>query len=218
MSLAIFDLDNTLLGGDSDHSWGEFLVQQQLVDGKLFKAKNDYFYQQYQAGTLDIFEFLAFALQPLTRFDQNQLAALHKQFMDEKIKPLFLPKAHALIEQHRTQGDDLLIITATNRFVTGPIAAALGIENLLATDPELVDGRYTGKVTGTPCFQDGKVTRLQQWLTGYEGDLSNSYFYSDSINDLPLLKLVDNPVAVDPDERLRHHAQQAGWPVISLRD
>ncbi len=218
MSLAIFDLDNTLLGGDSDHSWGEFLVEQGLVDADHFRQQNNHFYEQYKAGTLNIFEFLAFALEPLTRFTNAQLSTLHAQFMREKIAPLYLPKAEALIQHHKDQGDDLLVITATNRFVTAPIATALGIDELLATDPEIVDGRYTGKVSGTPCFQEGKVKRLQTWMQDYQGTLQGSYFYSDSINDLPLLKLVDNPVAVDPDDRLKQHAESAGWKVISLRN
>ncbi len=218
MSLAIFDLDNTLLGGDSDHSWGEFLVEQKLVDPDIFRSKNDQFYKQYKDGTLDIIEFLAFALEPLSRFSMAELDRLHAQFMREKIAPILLPKAQRLLDKHRDQGDDLLIITATNRFVTAPIAKALGINDLLATDPEVVDGRYTGQVAGTPCFQDGKVIRLREWLKHYPGDMQGSYFYSDSINDLPLLELVKNPVAVDPDERLFDHAQKAGWQIISLRD
>ena len=217
MSLAIFDLDNTLLNGDSDHAWGEFLCDKGIVDSEAYSQANDYFYQQYKAGTLDIFEFLEFALKPLAEIDPTQLRQLHDQFMAEKIQPMMLDKAATLLQKHREQGDYLLIITATNRFVTGPIAAALGVDDTLATDPEQIDGRYTGKVAGTPCFQDGKVKRLNSWLKETDHTLENSYFYSDSINDKPLLDLVTYPVAVDPDELLKQAAEENGWPIISLR-
>ena len=217
MSLAIFDLDNTLLNGDSDHAWGEFLCERGIVDSEAYSQANDYFYQQYKAGTLDIFEFLEFALKPLAEIEPAQLQQLHDQFMAEKIQPMMLDKAATLLKKHRDQGDYLLIITATNRFVTGPIAAALGVDDTLATDPEQVDGRYTGKVAGIPCFQDGKVERLNSWLKDTNHNLENSYFYSDSINDKPLLDLVTNPVAVDPDELLKQAAEENGWPIISLR-
>lgn len=218
MALAIFDLDNTLLGGDSDHAWGQFLVDKGIVDSASYQQANDYFYQQYQQGGLNIQEFLAFALKPLAEHPKAQLDQWHRQFMQEAIEPLRLLKAETLLATHRQQGDYLLIITATNRFVTGPIAELLGVDHLLATDPECVDGRYTGKVEGIPCFQDGKVTRLKAWLTESKHSLTDSYFYSDSHNDLPLLELVDHPVAVDPDDTLREKATQRGWPVISLRD
>ncbi len=218
MALAIFDLDNTLLGGDSDHAWGQFLVDKGIVDRHSYQQANDYFYQQYQQGGLNIEEFLAFALQPLAAHKKSQLDQWHQQFMQEAIEPLRLPKAEDLINKHRQQGDYLLIITATNRFVTGPIAELLGVDHILATDPEYIDGEYTGKVDGVPCFQDGKVTRLKEWLVDSEHSLTDSYFYSDSHNDLPLLELVDHPIAVDPDDTLREKATQRGWPVISLRD
>ena len=217
MSLAIFDLDNTLLNGDSDHAWGEFLCDKGIVDSEAYSQANDYFYQQYKAGTLDIFEFLEFALKPLAEIDPTQLRQLHDQFMAEKIQPMMLDKAATLLQKHREQGDYLLIITATNRFVTGPIAAALGVDDTLATDPEQIDGRYTGKVAGTPCFQNGKVERLNSWLQETDHTLENSYFYSDSINDKPLLDLVTYPVAVDPDELLKQAAKENDWPIISLR-
>lgn len=218
MSLAIFDLDNTLIGGDSDHSWGEFLVQKSLVDAAEYQRENDGFYQAYQEARLDIHAYLRFSLAPLTRFSLAELADLHSEFMRDYIEPLMLPKAHALVAQHRAQGDQLLIITATNGFVTKPIATRLGIEHILATEPELENHRYTGNITGVPCFQEGKVTRLQQWLRERAETLVDSYFYSDSINDLPLLEQVTHPVAVDPDERLLAIAEARNWPVISLRD
>lgn len=217
MSLAIFDLDNTLLCGDSDHAWGEFLVEQQIVDPERYQQANDHFYQCYQSGTLDILEYLEFALKPLTEHSKAQLDDWHRQFMAEKVAPMRLAKADALLAKHRQAGDTLLIITATNRFVTGPIATALGVEHILATDPEFDGQRYTGKVSGTPCFQEGKVIRLQGWLQEQQKELGGSYFYSDSHNDLPLLEQVDKPVAVNPDEQLSQIAEQKGWPIISLR-
>lgn len=218
VALAIFDLDNTLLGGDSDHAWGEFLVQEGLVDAELFRQTNDYFYQQYLAGELDVHAHLAFVLEPLTRFSLDELAALHQRFMAAMIEPMMLPKAAALLDEHRAQGDTLLIITATNTFVTAPIAARLGVDAMLATDPELVDGRYTGRTVGVPCFREGKVTRLRTWLEETGHVLDNACFYSDSHNDLPLLEQVSRPVAVDPDPTLEGVARQRGWPIISLRD
>lgn len=218
MSLAIFDLDNTLLGDDSDYLWGQFLVEQQLVDREYYERENRRFYEEYKDGTLDILEFLAFSLEPLTRLDSSRLQALHEQFMQEKINPVILPKAKDLLNTHRSRGDTLLIITATNRFITEPIANTLGIENLIATEPEIIDGKYTGRVSGTPCFREGKVTRLKDWLTENQENLASSWFYSDSHNDLPLLEMVTQPVAVDPDETLSQHAQSKGWPIISLRD
>lgn len=217
MSLAIFDLDNTLLNGDSDHAWGEFLCEKGVVDSEAYREANDYFYVQYKNGTLDIMEFLEFALKPLAENEPDTLQQLHDEFMQTKIQPMLLEKAATLLQKHRDQGDFLLIITATNRFVTGPIAAQLGVDDTLATDPEQIDGRYTGRVAGTPCFQDGKVKRLHAWLENNDHSLEDSYFYSDSINDKPLLDLVTNPVAVDPDELLKQTAEDNGWPIISLR-
>lgn len=218
MSLAIFDLDNTLLNGDSDHAWGEFLVNKGIVDEAFYRRQNDHFYELYKQSKLDIMEYLAFALEPLTRFTLAELAALHAQFMAEYINPMRQPKADALLRRHREQGDFLLIITATNGFVTRPIAQALGVDEILATDPEVEGDRYTGRIVGTPCYQEGKVTRLNQWLQQTHHTLDNSYFYSDSINDLPLLQAVTHPVVVDGDQRLTSAAQQRGWPCISLRD
>lgn len=217
MALAIFDLDNTLLGGDSDHAWGEFLVEQQLVDVEYYRQKNDEFYRQYCEGGLDIDAYLRFALQPLKGKTPAELAPLHQQFMQSHIQPLMLPKAIALIEKHRAAGDRLLIITATNSFITTPIAKALGIEELMASDAELIQGQYTGAPSGIPCFQEGKVVRLKEWLQHNKESLVGSYFYSDSHNDLPLLKQVETPVAVDPDDRLRAYAEQHNWQILSLR-
>lgn len=218
VSLAIFDLDNTLLGGDSDHAWGQFLVDRGLVDPVHYRENNDRFYRQYQSGELDIHAYLAFALEPLTRHDMAQLRRWHDEFMRDVIAPLRLAKADALLAEHRRRGDYLLIITATNAFVTRPIGDSLGVDDLLATEPEIRAGRYTGKSVGTPCFREGKVTRLREWLQAHPYDPRDAYFYSDSQNDLPLLEMVGHPVAVDPDQTLRDTATQRGWPIISLRD
>ncbi|MEO5572988.1 MAG: HAD family hydrolase [Gammaproteobacteria bacterium] len=217
MGLAIFDLDNTLLGGDSDYLWGQFLCERGIVDAQIYERENERFYQDYLHGTLDIYAFLEFQLRPLSQHDLVTLHGWHTQFMAEKIRPIILPKARALLDKHRVQGDTLLIITATNRFITAPIAAELGVEQLLATDLELSNGRYSGRVSGTPCFREGKVTRLQEWLRQQNLSLKGSWFYSDSHNDLPLLELVEHPVAVDADAILAAHAEQQGWPSISLR-
>lgn len=218
MNLAIFDLDNTLIAGDSDHSWGEFLVHKQLVDADHYRNQNDRFYRDYQAGTLDIGAYLRFSLAPLTEHSRERLDELQHEFMQNWIEPLLLGRAQQLLDLHREKGDYLLIITATNRFITGPIAERLGVDDILATDPECIDGRFTGEVAGTACFREGKVTRLQEWLREHPYSLSEASFYSDSNNDLPLLEQVGNPVAVDPDPSLKATAEQRGWPVISLRD
>jgi HAD superfamily hydrolase (TIGR01490 family) len=218
VSLAIFDLDNTLLGGDSDHGWGEFLVGRGLVDEQQFRESNDRFYRQYQSGDLDIHAYLAFALEPLTQHSAEDLRALHAEFMRDVVVPMRLAKADALLAEHRARGDFLLIITATNAFVTRPIAESLGVDDLIATEPELKNGRYTGRITGTPSFREGKVARLNEWLQSHDFDPAEASFYSDSLNDLPLLEMVGRPVAVDPDDTLRAVAIERGWPVISLRD
>lgn len=217
MTLAIFDLDNTLIGGDSDNLWGGFVCQQGLVDGADFAAQNDQFYADYKSGNLDIMAYLRFALGPLKGHPREQLDAWHRDFMATRIEPIMLPKAAALIADHRARGHELLIITATNHFVTKPIADALGVENLLASEAQIVDGLYTGEPSGVPSYHAGKVTRLYDWLDGRDTSLEGAYFYSDSHNDLPLLELVDNPVAVDPDEKLLARAIELGWSVISLR-
>lgn len=218
MTLAIFDLDNTLLGGDSDYLWGRFLVERGLVDGEAYERENQRFYDEYRAGTLDIHEFLTFALRPLAEHPLAELLVWRERFLEEKIQPILLPKAVELLERHRIDGDLLLIVTATNRFITAPIAERLGVSQLLATEPEFADGRYTGRPAGIPCFQHGKVERLDQWLEETGHDLADSWFYSDSHNDLPLFGRVTHPVAVDPDITLAQHARERGWPIISLRD
>lgn len=218
MALAIFDLDNTLIAGDSDHLWGEFLVEKNIVDAELFKQKNDEFYQDYVDGKLDIYKYIEFSLAPLAENDIETLNALHKEFMDERIRPIMLNKAKALIEKHRKTGDTLLVITATNRFVTEPIVKEFGIEDLLAIELEQVAGRYTGKSTGVPSFKEGKVTRLQDWLNATQHSLEGSFFYSDSHNDIPLLELVETPIVVDGDDQLLAHAATKSWQCISLRD
>ncbi|SFR50531.1 HAD family phosphatase [Thiomicrospira sp. ALE5] len=216
-NLTIFDLDNTLIGGDSDHLWGEFLIAKGLVDPADHKVQNDAFYQQYQQGNLDIFAYQRFVLKPLVAFTQDELAQLHQKYMAEFIEPIILPKAINLIAEHRDQGDTLMIITATNEFITRPIGQRLGIELLIGTQPEISNGRFTGEVAGIPSFQEGKILRLKQWLKTQAPDLTLSHFYSDSHNDLPLLKRVPYPVAVDPDEKLRSHAEMHDWPILSLR-
>jgi len=217
VTLAIFDLDNTLIGGDSDHLWGQFVCEQGLAEDDDFGARADRFYADYAAGSLDIDAYLRFALSPLTGRPPEEIEEWHRQFMASKISPILLPAATALIDRHRQQGHVLLIITATNSYITAPIARALGVEHLIACEGEIVDGRYTGEPVGVPSFQEGKVTRLRQWLEGRPESLDGAWFYSDSHNDLALLELVDNPVAVDPDDTLRAVAADRGWPVISLR-
>jgi len=217
VSLAIFDLDNTLISDDSDYLWGQFLVDQGIVDKDQYEEANAKFYEDYKLGQLDIVEFLHFSLAPLAKNDPEQLFKWRQQFIDEIIKPIQLKPAIRLVNKHRFKGDTVMVITATNRFVTEPIVKLFGIDILLATTPEFVDGKYTGQFEGTPCFQQGKVTLLDEWLEKNSESMENSSFYSDSFNDLPLLKLVDNPVAVDPDDKLRDYAEQHDWPVMSLR-
>lgn len=218
MSLAIFDLDNTLIADDSDYLWGQFLVDQGIVDKSRYESANAKFYEDYKQGSLDIVEFLRFSLQPLADNAPEQLYQWRAQFIEEAIKPLMLKPAQQLIDTHKNRGDTLLVITATNRFVTEPIVRLYGIENLLATTPEFIDGRYTGGFNGIPCFREGKVKLLEAWLKDSTETMQDSWFYSDSHNDLPLLKLVDHPVAVDPDETLAEFANAANWPIISLRN
>ena len=217
VTLAIFDLDNTLIGGDSDHLWGCFVCETGLVNSTDFAARNEQFYADYLAGTLDIDAYLRFALSPLVGRSRSELDALHREFMASKIEPILLPRAAELVASHRSRGHELIIITATNSFITRPIAQAIGISELLACEGEIINGRYTGEPLGIPTYREGKVKRLREWLKHRETSLDGAWFYSDSFNDLPLLEVVDNPVAVDPDDTLRERAQQEGWPVISLR-
>jgi HAD superfamily hydrolase (TIGR01490 family) len=217
MTLAIFDLDNTLIADDSDYLWGQFLVDQGIVDRTIYERINAQFYEDYQQGTLDMVAFLRFALKPLSEHSLDQLHVWREQFLQEVISPVLLKAATKLVEKHRMLGHTLLVITATNRFITAPIVEMYGIENLIATTPELVNGRYTGEIIGVPCFQGGKVTLLNEWLAKTGETLEGSYFYSDSHNDLPMLQLVENPITVDPDEKLRHFAEMQDWKIISLR-
>ena len=218
VGLALFDLDNTLIGGDSDYLWGCFLAEQGIVDGAFYERENQRFYDQYKAGELDIYEFLRFQLKPLAGHDMPTLRQWRADYVEEKVRPILLPLAHSLLDDHRAQGDIVVIITATNSFITRPIADLYGVEYLLATEPEIVDDRYTGNVDGIPCFQHGKVEKLDAWLGENSIGLEHSWFYSDSHNDLPLLKRVTCPVAVDPDDILRQHAVEHDWRIMSLRN
>lgn len=220
MNLVLFDLDNTLLNGDSDFEWSQFLIDQGVLDRELFEAQNLAFYQQYKAGTLDIHAFLDFQLKPLSRHTRQELNSWHEQFMQQKVRHMMTDPAQQLVTRHRAAGDVCVIITATNSFVTAPIARTFGVEHLIATEPEQKDGEFTGRVDGVPCFREGKITRLENWMAGHGwnwSSFSDSWFYSDSLNDLPLLGKVKHPVAVDPDDTLRAHAEKKGWPIISLR-
>ena len=219
MRLALFDLDNTLLPLDSDYEWGSFLERAGVVDAQWHRRENDRFYREYVAGTMDIDEFLAFQLAPLAEHSCERLAAWHRQFMDEVILPAIRPQARALVARHLEGGDLCAIITATNDFVTGPIAREFGIEHLIATRVECRDGRYTGRHVGTPTYREGKVTRTGDWLRELGrkwSDFERSWFYSDSANDIPLLSRVTDPVATNPDERLAAHASAHGWTVLRL--
>lgn len=217
MNLTLFDLDHTLLAADSDHMWGQFLIDKGIVDGALYERKNNDFYAQYKAGTLDVHAFQRFSLQPLIDNPLEQMRALRERFIDERIRPAIARHSPALIDARRKKGDQLAIITATNRFVTAPIAKLLGIEYLIATDPEVIDGHFTGNIDGIPCFQAGKIERLDAWRDAQAQSFERMRFYSDSHNDLPLLRYVDDPIAVDPDTQLAAAAEAAGWPIISLR-
>jgi len=213
-------LDNTLLAGDSDFEWAQFLIEQGVLDREVYEARNLAFYEQYKAGTLDIHEFLDFQLKPLSRHPRAQLDIWHAAFMRDKILPIITAKARALVAEAQQQADLSAIITATNSFVTLPIARELGVPHLIATEPEQIAGEFTGQVAGTPCFREGKIARLDDFLATQGvswSDIGVSRFYSDSHNDLPLLQRVSAPVAVDPDPTLKAYAEQHGWPVISLR-
>ena len=217
MNLTLFDLDNTLLAGDSDFEWAQFLIEQGVLDREVYEARNNEFYEQYKRGELDIHAFLDFQLKPLARHPRRVLDAWHAEYMRQKIMPMMRTRARALVERHR--GDLCAIVTATNSFVTAPIAREFGVAHLIATELAEAGGEFTGEVAGEPCFRDGKVRRLDAWLAGRGQTLASfaeSRFYSDSLNDLPLLEKVTHPVAVDPDATLRAHAVKHGWPVISL--
>ena len=221
-NLALFDLDNTLLAGDSDVEWPRFLINQGVLDAEYYHRENDRFYQQYKTGTLDIYEFLDFQLAPLTRFSRQELDTMHQQYLAQHIRPLMTTAGQAKVDEHLAAGDTVMVITATNRFITAPIVAAFGVPHLIATElEERADGSFTGKPRGTPSFQDGKIIRLNEWLAAQGRrleDYPRSYFYSDSRNDIPLLAAVTDPVVVDPDEVLRAHAEIQGWPIVSFRE
>jgi len=220
LNLALFDLDNTILAGDSDYNWSRFLIQEGYLDGAIHAEKNEKFYADYKAGTLDIYAFVEFQFKPLARNPRSVLNQLLKKYVEEVIKPMITEKAYALVRKHREEGDLLIVITATNSFITKPIAALFGIENLIGTDPEEKEGEFTGKVSGLPSFKEGKVTRLEAWLKNKNlslADFKKSYFYSDSHNDLPLMQKVTHPVAVDSDDILTEYANAKGWSQISLR-
>jgi HAD superfamily hydrolase (TIGR01490 family) len=214
MPLALFDLDNTLLAGDSDHAWGVFLAERGFVDAEEHVRAHDRFLAQYHAGVLDINEFLEFQLRSLARFERFDLERWRGEYLEVKVRPMMTEPARELVNRHRSQGDRLIMITATNSFITRPIAREFGVETLIATEPEELAGRFTGKVAGIPCFREGKVTRLEAWLGEHNETLAGSWFYSDSHNDLALLERVDHPMAVNPDNRLAAHAEAKGWPVI----
>ena len=218
MPLAIYDLDNTLIGGDSDYLWGEFLCDEGIIsDRESFQKMNDYFYHQYETGELNIFAWAEFSFKILTNHSLDELNKLRQDFVDTKIKPIFLEKAQNCINNHKEKGDTVLVITASNTFITKPIIEMYGIDHLLATEPEFISGRFTGKVAGIPCFQAGKIDNLMPWLEKNKESLIGSYFYSDSHNDLPLLELVDNPIAVNSDKILSSEAHKNGWPVLDWR-
>ena len=221
MRLTLFDLDNTLLAGDSDHGWGEFVVRHRLVDVDDYRRRNQAFYDDYKAGRLDQMAYQRFSLEPLTRYSPDELVRWHELFMTETVRPMMSPGSRALVTERLRAGDLVAIVTSTNRFITAPIARAYGIEHLIATVPEMCEGRYTGNVEGLPAFREGKVARLDEWLNARgtrREDFDELWFYSDSINDLPLLEHVSHPVAVDPDPDLKAIAEIRRWPIISLRE
>lgn len=221
--LALFDLDHTLLPVDSDHEWGCFLVKIGVVDSDHYARENERFYADYKAGRLDIYGFLAFALKPLSEHSREQLNIWHQQFMQEIILPNLRQSALDLVKKHQDQGDLCCVVTATNSFVTKPIVKAFGINNLVATEPEVIGnpetGNFSGKVSGIPNFREGKITRVENWLASKNlnwDSFNDSYFYSDSINDLPLMEKVKQPIPTNPDERLKQQAIERAWPILEL--
>jgi HAD superfamily hydrolase (TIGR01490 family) len=223
MNLALFDLDNTLLSGDSDFEWAQFLISKGVVDREVQEARNIQFYEQYKAGTLDIHEFLAFQLAPLARHPRAELDAWHAEYMERHIRPIISTEARDVVRQHLDNGDLCAIVTATNTFVTGPIAREFGIPHLIGTIPavDLQSGAFSGAPSGMPSFREGKIVRVEAWLESlglWWGSFEDSFFYSDSHNDLPLMGKVKTPVAVDPDDKLQAHAEAHDWISISLRN
>lgn len=220
MDLVLFDLDNTLLNGDSDYEWARFLIEQGVLDGPVYEAQNNAFFDMYKQGTLDIHAFLDFQLKPLSEYSRSQLDSWHRQFMQTRILPIMGQPARSLVRRHLDEGSLCAIVTATNAFITGPIARSFGVPHLVATELEEIGGKFTGRPVGTPCFREGKLERVDLWLASLGhawDDFPTTTFYSDSLNDIPLLERASRPVAVDPDDRLRALATQRGWPVISLR-
>ena len=220
-NLALFDLDHTLLSGDSDHAWGCYLVEHQLVDPKKFHELNEQFFQEYLDGTMDINAFCRFAFEPLTRYNMEALHAHRATYIKSHILQLIDDRAKALVKQHQDNGDTCVIITATNDFITRPIADLFNINHLIATQAEVIDNEFTGHLKGTPCFQEGKLVRLKEWLEHQSlkvSDFDHIYGYSDSYNDLPLLEFATHPTAVNPDPRLQAHAKHQGWPILQIID
>jgi len=218
--LTLFDLDNTLIAGDSDYGWAQFLIEAGVLDAELYELRNAGFFADYKAGTLDIHAFLDFQLRPLVEHEPSQLLAWRERFVAEKIVPMLLPAAKTLVDQRLAAGDLVAVVTATNSFITRPIAELYGISELVATEPEAINGRFTGRITGEPCFRAGKLSRVEGWLAAMGrslDDFAESWFYSDSHNDLPLLSAVTHPVAVDPDPLLLKHAVSHGWQVLTWR-
>jgi HAD superfamily hydrolase (TIGR01490 family) len=222
-NLALFDLDHTLIPTDSDHEWGRFMVKLGIVDAESFAQQNDRFFADYKAGVLDIHAYLVAMLTPLAKYSREQLKAWHDQYMHEVIKPSIVPAAMELVHKHKDAGDLCCMVTATNEFITGPIAEVFGVDKLIACEAETVDGQpgspYTGRPTGTPSYREGKIVRTEAWLASLGktlADFEHSYFYSDSHNDIPLLEKVTDPVATNPDATLRAHAQTAGWRILDL--
>jgi HAD superfamily hydrolase (TIGR01490 family) len=219
MNLALFDLDYTLLAGDSDHAWGQFLVDRGLIDGGEFKRKNDNFWAQYKAGILDIEDYLEFALSFIAGKTPAELAPLHADYLDTVVRPMIHADAQALVRRHRDAGDLTAIVTATNAFLTAPMKEIFDVDHLIACEVEVAGGRYTGRAVGVPSMREGKITRVAAWLAESGRSLASfekSFFYSDSLNDLPLLSMVTHPVAVNPDATLREHARTQGWPILDL--
>lgn len=217
MALVLFDLDETLLAGDSDYEWGRYLISIGKVDGKFYESENRRFYKEYREGNLDVFEFLNFALEPLAKYSYDELCKWREKFIEIHIEPIIKSKAYDLVDKHRNAGDYLAIVTATNRFITEPIKDIFEIETLIATEPAMKNGQFTGEVDGTPCFGQGKVTRVKEWVDKNTHSLNGSFCYSDSQNDIPLLELVDNPITVDADETLSAHAIEKGWEQLKLK-
>ena len=216
MTLAIFDLDHTLINGDSDHLWGEYMVENGIVEEQTYRQRNDLFYQDYQRGTLDNDQYLAFALEPLTHYSIEELHAWRADYVEKWIKPLVAPGTEALLDEHRAEHHELMIISATNLFVSEPIGQMLGVPTVLATEPEIIANRYTGRFLGTPTYQQGKVTVLKEWIADGNHELAGAYFYSDSLNDLALLEQVDTPITVNPDDDLKAIAEARNWKMIDL--